>query len=94
MKIKDLSFVLNKLNEQGFGEVEILSGDVMFEMNLYGIHMNDFKHIFPENPFPNAEITGNGISPCVYIEDDSQLSDEFDIHKKCMENRRTINENS
>ena len=95
MRLKDLSFVLNKLNEQGFGEVQITTGEyVNFDISLAGIHMNDLKEIFPHNPFTEANVSGNGISPNIYIEDNEKIVNEFEVHKICKENRRIINENS
>ena len=38
MKVKDLAFFLNKLNDNGFGDVELYT------------HWEDFKDKYPETP--------------------------------------------
>ena len=91
MRLKDLSFVLNKLNEEGFGEVQITTGEYEeFDISLAGIHLDDMKEIFPHNPFTNAEISANSICPNIYVRDTEKIVNEFEVHKICKENRSII----
>ena len=94
MKLKDLAFVLNKLNEEGYGEVELYTDDEepIFHMNLNGINGDDFKQIWPINPFKNGiDVNTFNISKeCCIDEENVKISNCYDIHKICMETRKLL----
>lgn len=103
MKLKDLTFVLNKLNELGYGEVELYTHwqdfkdkypqQPEFHLHLNGINFNEFEPIFPNNPFTaNVNINTFNISKEMsFVEKDVDISGCFDVWNKCKEVRKYMN---
>lgn len=93
MKIKDLTTVLTKLEELGFGDTELYtewdekSDRTHFKLYLNGINEDDFKQIFPHNPFVNnIEVHSFGISKEMsFIEKNCVISNCFELHSRMMD---------
>ena len=104
MKVKDIVFFLNKLNDEGFGDVELYTEweeDKMgcytgkppeFHLYLNGINEQDVLGWYPQNPFSaGVEFHSFGISKeCSIHETDIKLNSCFDVYNKCLENKKWI----
>ena len=104
MKVRDLIFFLNKLNNEGFGDVELYTkweedkdgmlSDKGPEFHLYlnGINEDEILEWWPQNPFnPGVEFHSFGISKeCSIHENKVELSGCFDVYNKCIENKEYI----
>lgn len=99
MKISDLAFVLNKLNENGYGDVELYThwedykGKPKypeFHIHLNGMNGDDFKRIWQQNPFPpGIELQTFSISKeSSIVERNLKISACFDVWNSCMETRK------
>ena len=105
MKIKDLIFFLNKLNDNGFGDVELYTEweeekngytgkPPEFHLYLNGINEKEILEWWPQNPFnPGIDFHSFGISKeCSIHEYPVKLSGCFDVYNKCLENKKYIDE--
>lgn len=104
MKIKDLIFFLNKLNDNGFGDVELYTEwkedkhgmlsekGPEFHLYLNGINEDEILEWWPQNPFsPGVEFQSFGISKeCSVHEKEVELSGCFDVYNQCLENKKCM----
>lgn len=102
MKVKDLAFFLNKLNDNGFGDVELYTHwedfkdkypeTPEFHLHLNGINEQEILEWWPQNPFnPGVEFHSFGISKeCSIHEKEVELSGCFDVYNQCLENKKWI----
>ena len=79
MKISEIAPILYKLYEEGYGDVELYTHwedekttypNPEFHLHLEGIHFNEFKVLYPQNPFVrNCEVRCFHISPAMSFHD-------------------------
>ena len=87
MKISEIAPILYKLYEEGYGDVELYTHweedkkyypNPEFHLYLEGIHFNEFKILYPQNPFVrNCEVSCFYISPAMSFHDTKNIKKGF-----------------